>query len=98
MKSGPKWKPEKVAPLDPPATEAELDLASRVWTDAQDVMVARGFGRVLFGATSKASNEFTVLMLRAHARIQAEAATPERYVRDVEAGGSALATPTNSTT
>jgi hypothetical protein len=29
-------------------------------------MVARGFGRLLFGAQRRESNEFVVLMLRAH--------------------------------
>lgn len=77
MKSGPKWKPETVLPLDPPASEAELEIASRVWTDAQDVMVARGFGRLLFGAQAKASNEFTVLMLRAHSKLITEPVNPE---------------------
>ena len=55
----------KALPLDPPATEAELDHASQIWTAAQDVMVARGFGRHLWGNQHAAGHEFVVLMLRA---------------------------------
>lgn len=54
----------KPAPLDPPATEAELDNASRVWTAAQDVMVARGFGRLLWGSQGKDCHDFIVILLR----------------------------------
>jgi hypothetical protein len=60
----------KVKPLHPPATEAELEFASVVWTAAQDIMVRRGFGRHLFGNQSRASNEFVVLMLRECAKHQ----------------------------
>jgi len=54
----------KHLPLDPPATEAELNRASQIWTAAHDVMVARGFGRHLWGCQSAAGHEFMVLMLR----------------------------------
>jgi hypothetical protein len=52
------------APLSPPATEAELNEASRVWTKAQDIMVKRGYGRHLWGNQRKCCHEFVVLMLR----------------------------------
>lgn len=52
-------------PLDPPATEAELDHAAEIWTSAQDVMVARGFARHLWGCGTAVQHEFVVLMLRA---------------------------------
>lgn len=52
-------------PLNPPATEAELDHAAEIWTAAQDVMVARGFGRELWGNRPASCHEFVVLMLRA---------------------------------
>jgi len=55
-----------VKPLNPPATEAEKNEASRVWTAAMDVMQARGFGRHLWGNTSGAAQDFVILMLRAH--------------------------------
>ena len=51
-------------PLDPPATEAEFDHAAQIWTAAQDVMVARGFARLLWGCGTTAQHEFVVLMLR----------------------------------
>lgn len=54
-----------VKPLDPPATAAELNEASRCWTAAQDVMVQRGFGRHLWGNERACCHEFVVLMLRA---------------------------------
>lgn len=54
----------KPLPLDPPATEAELDHAAAIWTAAQDVMVARGFARKLWGCQPAAGHEFVVLMLR----------------------------------
>jgi len=54
-----------VKPLNPPATEAEKNEASRVWTAAMDVMQARGFGRHLWGNTSGAAQDFVILMLRA---------------------------------
>ena len=57
----------KPKPLIPAATEAELNEASRCWTEAQDVMVARGFGRVLWGNQRACCHEFVVLMLRAFA-------------------------------
>lgn len=53
-----------VKPLVPPATEAELNEASRVWTEAQDIMVKRGFGRELWGNQRRCCHEFVVLMLR----------------------------------
>lgn len=52
-------------PLVPPATTAELDHAAEIWTAAQDVMVARGFARRLWGTFPAAQHEFVVLMLRA---------------------------------
>jgi hypothetical protein len=55
----------KVKPLNPPATEAELNNASRYWTEAQDVMVQRGFCRHLWGNERACCHEFVVLMLRA---------------------------------
>lgn len=79
-------KPAKVLPLDPPATEAEKNEASRVWTAAQDVMVARGFGRYLWGNTSEATHDFVILMLRA-AKATAEtpgavSALPEKWLNE----------------
>lgn len=56
--------PKKPKPLKPPATEAELDRASEIWTAAQDTMVARGFGRELWGNQRACCHEFVVLMLR----------------------------------
>lgn len=56
---------KKPLPLDPPATEAELDHAAEIWTAAQDVMFARGFARHLWGCGTAAQHEFVVLMLRA---------------------------------
>ncbi|HEY8898915.1 MAG TPA: hypothetical protein VIM61_00670 [Chthoniobacterales bacterium] len=58
----------KTMPLSPPATEAELDRASTIWTAAQDAMVERGFGRHLWGAQQQAGHEFVVLMLREAAK------------------------------
>lgn len=55
----------KPLPLNPPATEAELDRAAEIWTAAQDNMVARGYGRHLWGNQQAAGHEFVVLMLRA---------------------------------
>lgn len=55
---------KKVTPLIPPATEAEKDFASRVWTEAQDVMVERGYGRHLWGNMPSACHEFVILMIR----------------------------------
>lgn len=55
-------------PLDPPATEAEKDRASRIFTAAADVMVARGFGRHLWGNTSGPAQEMIILMLREAAK------------------------------
>ena len=60
----PKTKPT-VKPLDPPATEAELNEASRCWTEAQDVMMERGYGRILWGNQRHCCHEFVVLILRA---------------------------------
>jgi hypothetical protein len=77
MKAGPKWRPAGAKPLVPAATEAELNEAAKVWTDAQDVMAARGYGRLLFGNQSRESNEFIVLMLRAHRRLLAGERPPE---------------------
>lgn len=54
----------KALPLYPPATEAELERASQIWTAAQDVMVARGFGRTLWGNQHASGHEFVVLILR----------------------------------
>lgn len=54
----------KPLPLDPPATEAELDRAAEIWTAAQDNMVARGYARKLWGCQQSAGHEFVVLMLR----------------------------------
>lgn len=56
--------PKKVRPLKPPATEAELNRASEIWTAAQDIMVARGFARHLWGNQHSSCHEFVVLMLR----------------------------------
>lgn len=52
-------------PLVPAASVAELDHAAEIWTAAQDVMVARGFARRLWGTFPAAQHEFVVLMLRA---------------------------------
>lgn len=57
--------PSRPKPLDPPAMEAELNEASRVWTEAQEIMVARGFGLHLWGSQPSSCHEFVVLMLRA---------------------------------
>lgn len=54
----------QLKPLKPPATEAELDRASAVWTAAQDIMVARGFARALWGNQRQCCHEFVVLLLR----------------------------------
>lgn len=53
-----------VRPLDPPSTEVELNRASAIWTEAQDIMVKRGFGRELWGNQRQCCHEFVVLMLR----------------------------------
>lgn len=57
-------KARRPLPLNPPATEAELNCAAEIWTAAQDVMVARGFARHLWGSSPAAAHEFVVLMLR----------------------------------
>ena len=57
-------KPSETKPLVPPATEAELDRASEIWTAAMDDMVSRGFERKLWGYQSEATKDFTVLLLR----------------------------------
>lgn len=54
----------KVTPLVPAATEAEKNRASEIWTAAQDVMVARGYGRHLWGNQAECCHEFVILMLR----------------------------------
>jgi len=65
---------KKVQPLNPPVTESELNEASLVWTDAQNIMVARGYGRELWGNQRRCCQEFVVLMMRA---IQ-QPSTPDR--------------------
>jgi len=54
-----------VKALKPPATKAELDGASAIWTAAQDIMVKRGYGLALWGNQRACCHEFVVLMLRA---------------------------------
>ena len=51
-------------PLDPPATDAELNRAAKIWTEAQDIMVERGFARHFWGMLEHAGHEAMVLMLR----------------------------------
>jgi hypothetical protein len=68
----PARKRKTVKPLDPPATEAELNRASEVWTAAQDVMVERGFARHLWGNYPASCHEFVVLMLRTARKLEHE--------------------------
>ena len=51
-------------PLNPPADCAERDRASRIWTAAQDIMVARGYGRELWGNWKGCAQEFVILIIR----------------------------------
>ena len=56
-------------PLNPPATAAELDHAAEIWTAANDVMVARGFARHLWGCLRQPARDLVVLVIReAHTR------------------------------
>ena len=61
-------------PLDPPATEAELEEASRIWTASMDDMTARGWAPHLFGNQSRGARELTILLIR-----EARATSTERH-------------------
>ncbi|HSI10392.1 MAG TPA: hypothetical protein VK961_00045 [Chthoniobacter sp.] len=61
-------KTAKVQPLNPPATEAELERASLLWTNASDDLVARGYARHLWGCNSTPAKELVVLLLREAAK------------------------------
>lgn len=54
----------QVHPLNPPASEAELDHAAKTWTAAMDDMVARGYARHLWGCQTTPGIELVVLLLR----------------------------------
>jgi hypothetical protein len=51
-------------PLNPPATEAEVERASAFWTAASDDLVARGYARHLWGNLDRAARELVILILR----------------------------------
>jgi len=55
----------KPTPLDPPATEAEHDRASELWTLASDDLVRRGYARHLWGNLALPSKEAIIHMIRA---------------------------------
>lgn len=57
-------RPPGAKPLHPPATEAEKERASRIFTAASDDMVARGYCRHLWGNLSGPAQEFIILQIR----------------------------------
>jgi hypothetical protein len=57
-------RPAHAKPLHPPATEAEKNRASEIFTAASDDMVARGYARHLWGNQSGAAQEFIILQIR----------------------------------
>ena len=51
-------------PLNPPATEAEMEHASALWTAASDDLVARGYARHLWGNLAMPAREIVILIIR----------------------------------
>lgn len=51
-------------PLNPPASEAELERAAQIFTAAMDDMVSRGYARHLWGCQNTPGIELVVLLLR----------------------------------
>lgn len=56
---------KKTKPLNPPATEAEMEHASALWTAASDDLVARGYARHLWGNLAMPAREIVILIIRA---------------------------------